>query len=344
VINSTSIQHFHGQLDAEQFSSPNFNGEIQLTTGSDNNLYSGLVKIGNKHNFTGNLAVHKSKRLAIVSRNCSFNSFKSRHVTEWRDYIYKQFFNGITFLCLQDFPYEYVESLSQLGHVIHFVYAVGDNGKLISNVIIAHPYTITKEEFDSCEVSYVAEKSNMCRDFISGCLLVRFPTKKVTIGSLYAHFATTVDSRRYELENRQNWISIHEYYTKSDVLICGNFNPRTKNSLFNEAPMLKTRSVLLNKVIYYVRLVPYIILGLFGETALKELKRNKKFGLVFPDQSTMKDKKVGWFTIPFNRMGAVMDLVQTNLPLDSVDVAVFPGDQLSDHYPIRVLIKKGSEY
>jgi hypothetical protein len=343
-ISSYCVDDLFCNLRDNQLKNSSFNGAVRLSADTDNNLYAGTILVGNKFTFMGSLPILKLDRLTVVSRNCSFNTFLPQQIEEWVNYVNKQFIDGVAVVCLQDFPYEYVQQLSKIGHVIHIVYAIGDNGKLISNIIIAHPYIISKEEFKACNVFYLAEKSNLSRGFISGCLLVNFTSQRATVGSLYAHFATTAESRIYELKVRQNWIQSYKTFTFTPALICGNFNPRTLSSITDEAPMVKTKFSLLNNVIYYIRLIPFIIFSLFGETALKELKRNKKFGLVFPDQSTMKDKKVGWLTIPFGKMDAVMDLVQTNLSPDSVDVAVFPGDELGDHYPIRVLIKEGSEY
>jgi hypothetical protein len=319
-----------------------FFGEIQLRQDESGNLSpscEGAIVIGKKITCRQVLPVHVSQKLSIVSRNCNFNSFKPSHLGEWLRYLYTQLFNGIHFVCLQDFPTDHVDSLAAYGHVIHQAYAVGQNGKLISNVIIMNPGVITSEELDNCNIFYLPEKSNLSYEFISGSLVIDFPSKKISIGSVYGSFATKVEWRKSEMENRAAWIRNHKTKTGSDILLCGVFNPRTLSFVTDEAPLLKTKYASLNTLVYYIRLIPFLVLSLVGINSIKELQANSHFGLVFPRTSTMKNKKIFGITIPFENMGCVMDLVQTNLDPESVDIDVFIGDNLSAHYPIRVKIK-----
>jgi hypothetical protein len=315
--------------------------DIRLIPDKSGNLSPGTestILIGKKIPCNQELILHRSQKLSIISRSCCFNDFDHNQLDEWLKYVYKQLFYGVNFVCLQDFPTEYVELFANYGHIVHIVYGIGRNGKLISNAIIINPGVISKADFDSCQVWYLPEKSNMCDDFIPGSLILYFPSKQITIGSVYAGLATKVSHRRDEMRNRSKWIWSHETQTASQTILCGNFNPRTTSFLTDKAHMVKTDSIILNLLVYNIRLALFIFLSLCGNTSLKELKANSKFGLVFPKTSTMKIKNLFGFTIPFDKMPCVADLVQTSFNSEIVDVGVFSEDELSDHRPIRVLI------
>jgi hypothetical protein len=156
---------------------------------------------------------------------------------------------------------------------------------------------------------------------------------------VYGYFATTVKSRRREMVIRYSWITDLVTRTGTTVLLCGDFNPRTLKAKTNEAPYLKTKFPKLTSLIYHLRLVPFLFYSYFGATPLKELDKNSDLGLVYPRSSTMKDRRVAGITIPFEIMGCVMDLVQTNLPNNLVSIQVYDVDDLSDHCQLKVSIK-----
>lgn len=285
---------------------------------------------------TEDLDCGNSGNTRIISRNACFNDFKYEHIQQWRNYIYDCFYSGVHFICLQDFPYRYITRLEQLGHLVYIAYAIGDNGDLIANAILINSNFLSQKEFKVCKVSYLPERSADNSDFISGTLLVYLEDKKLTIGSHYGYYATKVRSRAREMINRFSFMYDFHTTNKSDIIICGDFNPRTLSRWTNEAPLVNTGVKWFDTFCYYAKLVLFIMFTLVKITPLQELKKYSRFGVVCPNESTMKDKSFGPFTLPASKLDWTVDAVQTLFSSSELTVQVCEGDNLSDHYPIQI--------
>lgn len=324
-------------------------GKVNLDSDTQCNLLAYSIVIGHKYPYlyeSDTIKYENSAKLldktTIISRNCCFNNFAKSsddHIHHWRNYILQQFSLGIHAVCLQDFPYSQISHLERPGHMVYLAYAIADTGGLIVNIIIINPKFVSKFEFEETEVSYLSERSTNNPKFASGTLLVCLKDKKLTLGSHYSYHTTKARSRAIEMTNRFSFIYDLNTINKSDLIICGDFNPRTLSRLTDETSLERTKRRKHSILVYNLKLICFIIFSLLGITPLQELKKYSRYGIICPNTSTIKDKSFGPITLPASKLNWTFDAVQTILPSSKIMIQVCSGDDLSDHYPIQITIQ-----
>ena len=275
----------------------------------------------------------------IVSQNVSFDSFDSEQLDKLENFIYNQFYYNVAAVLLQDFPYSYVSRLAELGHVACVCYGLGKNGDLIANVQVFNPLFITTRDFEKAIFSYLPEVEKTLDTFIAGTFIAEFPTLSLTIGSHYESYFSTLSLRRKNARKRFDYLNSTHLEITNRTIIMGDFNPRTLSRLTDEKTKWKTGIQKLDRFIYLARLVPFVVLSMFGVNPRKELDSYTDYGVIYPEKATKTSIKMfGIVILDTQKLGWVIDACQTLISKDEMEIYTMDENGVSDHHPIYFYI------
>jgi hypothetical protein len=309
-------------------------------TSSPSNIIGRVIPFSN-----GNSPPHiLNKDFTIVSRNCCFNTFNASKIDDWLLFVNALFYDGVYIVCLQDVPYRFVEQFECVGHVAYVCYGVGHNDDLICNAIIFNSAFISNTELQNLNFYYFPEAVPTFNTFVAGCFYTELSYSEsfceCVIGSVCDSFASSVFLRRVNWERRFNWMKLVSERSSFDSIFVGDFNPRTRSKLTDERPMVKTAYKKLNNFIYLTRLIPFVLLSLIGNTARKELLSCSGIGVITPEFTTMKSRKLfGFIPLDTAKLQWTFDAVQTTVSPTKVMITRMHQDDLSDHFGLFVSIR-----
>jgi hypothetical protein len=323
----------------------NLNVVQLLNTNSYGEIYSGNRNlVGNILPFSNVTAPAHTlqKNFCIVSRNCNFNSF--RGTFGWLQFANDLFFDGVYMVCLQDVPYKFIKDFTNVGHIAYICYGVGDNKDLVCNLLIFNRKFISYEMLVELRFGFIPEVEATSNSFVAGCFYTQLSYSdsfcECVIGSVYDSFASSVFLRRVNWERRFNWMKLVSEHSSLDSIFVGDFNPRTQSKLTDERPMVKTGWKKLNNFVYLIRLIPFVLLSLIGNTARKELLSFSSIGVITPEFTTMKSRKLlGFIPLDTAKLQWTVDAVQTTVSPTKVMITRLHQDNLSDYFGLFVSIQ-----